>query len=146
MGTYIEPYPMRIPRALGDALFRPSMQWNWPRDWKLTQTCGSLHWFLSLCADVYKNPLQVRTRPVWIDKIFNKNIKIVFQIAVFHLCQQALVSLLCNGREGPNATATIKGKGIPSNARCITSVSDITLNFEFYCILCASKDHWLTKF
>jgi len=62
---------MRIPRALGDALFRPSTQWNWPRD-----NCWCLHWFLGLRTDVWKILLQVHTRPVvtqvWIEKMFQQ--------------------------------------------------------------------------
>jgi len=37
--AWVYPYPMRILRALGDALFRPPTQQNWPRDRKLTQSC-----------------------------------------------------------------------------------------------------------
>jgi len=54
-------------------------QQNWPR------------------ADVWEILLQVLTRPVvtqvYIGKMFNKNIEIGFQSAVFHLCQRELVPL-----------------------------------------------------
>ena len=43
---------------------------------------------------------------VYIEKMFNTNIEIGFQSAVFHLCQRALVPLLCNDR-GPTATAAV---------------------------------------
>ena len=63
-----------------------------------------------LPADVWKILLQVHTRPVvtqvYIEKMFNQNIEIGFQSAVFHLCQRALVPLLRDYR-GPNATASI---------------------------------------
>ena len=89
-----------------------SAQQNWPRDRKLTQSCGCLHWFPGLRADVWKTLFQVYTRPVvtqvWMGKMFNKNVGIGFQSAVFHLCQRALVPLLRNDR-GPNATASIWG-------------------------------------
>ena len=93
-------------RALGDALFRPLMQQNWPRD----KSCWCLHWFFGLRTDVWKILLHVYTRAivtqVWIEKMFNKNKEIGFQSAVFHLFQRALVALLCNDI-GPNATASI---------------------------------------
>jgi len=93
---------MGIFRALSDALFRPSTHQNWPRDRKLTQSCWCLHWFLGLCADVWIILVQVHTRivvtQVYIEKMFNKNTGKGFQSAVFHLCQQALVSLLGNDR------------------------------------------------
>jgi len=41
-----------------------------------------------------------------IEKMFNKNIEIGFQSAVFHLCQRTLVPLLRN-YSGPNTTASI---------------------------------------
>jgi len=98
---------MRILRALGDAFFRPLTQQNWARDRKITQSCWCLHRFLGLRADVWK---MVYTRhvvtQVYIEKMFNKNIEIRFQSAVFHLCQPALVPLLWNDR-GPKATASI---------------------------------------
>jgi len=78
----ILPYPMLILRALGDALFRPPMLHNWPRDRKLTQSSWRSHWFLGLRADVWKILLQVQTRPVvtqdHTEKMFNKNIEIGF--------------------------------------------------------------------
>ena len=84
---------------------------NWPRDRKLTQSCWCLRWFLDLGADVWKILLhEVHTRlvvtQVYIEKMFNKNIEIGFQSAVFHLCERALVPLLRNDR-GLNATASI---------------------------------------
>jgi len=83
---------MHILRALGDALFRPSMHQNWPRDRKLTQTCWCLGWFLGLQDDVCKILLQVHTQlvvtQVYIAKMFNKNIEIVS-----HLCQWAFQQL-----------------------------------------------------
>jgi len=98
-------YPMRILRALADVLFRLSTHQNWPRDRKLPQSCWCLHWFLGLRPDVWQMRLQVYTRlvitQVWIEKPCNKNVEIGFQSAVFHLCQWALVPLLCN------ATASI---------------------------------------
>jgi len=76
---------MRILRALDDALFRPSTQQSWPQDRKVTQSCWCLHWFLGLLTDVWKIFLQVRTRPVvtqvYIEKMFNKNIEIGFQVS-----------------------------------------------------------------
>jgi len=72
---------MRIVRAPGDALFSLLTHQNWPRDRK----------FLGLRADVWEILLQVHTRlvvtQVYIEKMFNKNIEIGFQSAVFHLCQ-----------------------------------------------------------
>ena len=103
-------YPMRILRALDDVFFRSSTHQNWPRDRKLTQSCWCLRWFLGLSADVWKILLQAHTglvvTQVSIEKMFNKNIEIGFQSAVFHLCQRALVPLLRNDR-GPTATASI---------------------------------------
>ena len=79
-------YPMHTLEALSDALFRPSTQRNWPWDRKLTLSCWCLRWFLGLRADVWKILLQVYTRPVvtqvWIEKMFNKNIKIGFRMQV----------------------------------------------------------------
>ena len=106
--------PMRILRVLGDALFKPSTQENWPRDGKLTQSWWCLHWFLSLRADVWKNLLQVHiglvVRQVWIEKMFNKNIEIAFRNAVFCLCQRALVPLLCSD-ERPESDDLYSGLG-----------------------------------
>jgi len=79
-------------------------------DRKLTQSCWCLHWFFGLRAVVSKILLQVHIRTVvtqvWIEKMHNKNIEVVFQSAVWHLCQRALVPLLHNDR-GPNATTSI---------------------------------------
>jgi len=79
-------------------------------DRKLTQSCWRLRWFLGLRDVLWKILLQVHTRlavtQVYVEKMFNKNIEIGFQSAVFHLCQRALVPLLQNDR-GPNATASI---------------------------------------
>jgi len=53
-------------------------------------------------SDVWRILLQVHTRLVvtffWIEKLFDKNVEMGFQGAVFHLCQQVLVLLLCNDR------------------------------------------------
>ena len=80
---------MHILRALGGALFRPSMQQTWPRNRKLTQSYWCFRGFRSLHVDVRKIFLQVHTRPavtqVFIEKLFNKNIEIGFQSAVFRL-------------------------------------------------------------
>ena len=45
---------MRILRALGVALFRPSTHQNWLWERKLTQSCWCLRWFLGLRADIWK--------------------------------------------------------------------------------------------
>ena len=49
---------------------------------------NTVHRFLGLGADVWKILLQAHTRPVvthvYIEKMFNKNIEIVFQSVVFH--------------------------------------------------------------
>jgi len=83
--------PMRILRALSEALFRPSTQQYWPRDRKLTQSCWCLHWFLGLHADVWENLLHMHTRPVvaqvWIKKMLNKNREIGFRAQFFTSCQ-----------------------------------------------------------
>jgi len=77
--------------------------------WKLTQSCWRLHWFLLLRADIWRMRLHVYTRLILIvtqariEKPCTKTIEIGFQSAVFHLCQRALVPLLCNYR-GTNAT------------------------------------------
>jgi len=85
------------------ALFRPLTQQKWPRDRKLTQSCGCLHWFLGSSADVWKILLQVHTRPVvtqvYIEKMFNKHIKIGFQRSVFHLVSERSCHY-CEMREG----------------------------------------------
>ena len=87
---------------------------NWPRDVKWTQSCWCLHWFLGFHSDVWKNLLQVHTRlvvtQVWIDKMCSKGIEIGFQNAVFHLCQRALVPLLCNDRAEHNGLYLGQGK------------------------------------
>jgi len=60
------------------------------------------------------------------EKMFNKNIDIGFQNAVFHLCQQAL-------RPG---NGLYLGLGKTNKAFLVTSVfSNITFNFEFYSML-----------
>jgi len=57
----------------------------------------------------WEHRLQVHTRPVvtqvLIEKMFNKNIEIGFQSAVFHLFA-SVVPLLCSDR-GPNAPSPI---------------------------------------
>ena len=83
--------------------FRPSMPQNWPRDRKLTELLVfALISRLTRCC--LENPLAVEQ--VYIEKMFNRNIEIGFQSAIFHLCQGALVPLLWNDR-GPNAMASI---------------------------------------
>ena len=100
--AYLEPSALTF--------FRPSRQPNWSRDRKLTQSCWCLHWLLGLRVDVWKMLLQAHTWPVvtqvWIEKMFDKNIEIGFQSAVFHLCQRASVPLLRHDR-GPKASASI---------------------------------------
>ena len=51
-------------------------------------------------------PIVIVVTQTYMEKMFNKNIEIGGQSAVFHLCQRALVPLLQNDR-GPNATASI---------------------------------------
>ena len=96
--------------ALGNVLFRPSTHKNWPRERKFTQSCWCSRWFLGLRANVWKILLHVHTRlvvtHVYIENMFNKNIEIGFQSAVFHICQRAFMPLLQNDR-GPNATTSI---------------------------------------
>ena len=74
---------MRILRALCDALFIPPTQQNWVRDRKIFALISGLR------ADAWKILLQVHTRSVamqfYTEKMFNKNIEIGFQSAVFHL-------------------------------------------------------------
>ena len=53
--------------------------------------------------------------------MFNKNIKIGFQSAVFHLCRRALVPLLRSDR-GPERNGLCLGLGKTGKAFLITSV------------------------
>ena len=64
---------------------------------------------------------------------FSTYVLIGFRSAVCHLCQRALVPLLCNDR-GPNATAIYlrlgkAGKGLITFYKVFFN---ITFNFEFY--------------
>jgi len=62
------------PKMEWKSTFRPlaPMQWNWPRDRKLTQSCWCSIWYLGLRPDVCKNLLHVHTTLVvthlWIEK------------------------------------------------------------------------------
>jgi len=140
---------MCILRALGDALFRPPTQQNWPWGRKLAQGCWCLHWFLALRADVWKTLLQRYTRPVvtkvWI-QTFNKHIEIRFRSVVFHLYRWALVpstrvgiahsSKYCAMIEARTQRPLWARENRPSASSLITPVfSNITFNFEFYSIL-----------
>ena len=61
-----------------------------------------LAWISQFARWSLKNLLQVHTKPVvtqvWKEKLCNKNIDIGFQSTGFHLCQWALVPLLCDNR------------------------------------------------
>jgi len=70
------------------------------------------------------------------EKMFNKNIEIGFQSAVFPLCQRALAPLLRND------TGLYLGLEKTDKALLITSIfSNIAFNFEFCPMLRGSKDH-----
>ena len=103
MVAQTQPYSMRILRALGDVLFRPSTHQNWSRDRKLTDLL-----VFALISRLTHWHARLAVTQVCIEKIFCKNIEIGFQSAIFHLCQRALVPLLRNDR-GQNATASIEG-------------------------------------
>ena len=69
--------------SINDITFRSSTHQNWPRDWRLTQSCWCLHWFLGFRAEAWQMHLHVYTRlvvtQVWMEKRCNKNIEIGFQ-------------------------------------------------------------------
>jgi len=71
--------------------------------------------------------------------MFNKNIKIVLQIAICHLCERTLVPFLGNYR-GPNATASMEGY---RENRQSTSYNFNFLQYyvQFRVLLDVTRDH-----
>ena len=66
-------------------------------DRKLTRSCWCFHWFFGLRVDFWQILLQVHTRHVatqfYKETMSNKNVKIGFQSAVFHLLSASVSAI-----------------------------------------------------